>query len=108
MVLPHLSSERKLPMLEDYFVKPGTVDRIRASWIAAEIERYVAWMAEHGYQARNVNSRVPVLVAFGDFAREQVRRRWRCCRDMSRRSWRPGWRRGPACVVTGWRGRHAS
>lgn len=55
-------------MLEDYFVKPATVDRIRASWIAAEIERYVAWMAEHGYQARNVNSRVPLLVAFGDFA----------------------------------------
>lgn len=56
-------------MLEEYFVKPQTVDRIRASWIGAEIERYVAWMSERGYRARNVPHRVPVLVAFGEFAR---------------------------------------
>lgn len=56
-------------MLETYFVKPATVDRIRASWIAPEIERYVDWLAEHGYRARNVHARVPVLVAFGEFAR---------------------------------------
>ena len=31
-------------MLERYFVKPSTVDRIRASWLAPEIERYVEWM----------------------------------------------------------------
>ncbi len=35
--------ERKLSMLERYFVKPSTVDRIRASWIAPAIEQYVAW-----------------------------------------------------------------
>jgi len=29
-------------MLETYFVKPQTVDRIRACWIGAEIERYNA------------------------------------------------------------------
>ena len=28
-------------MLEEYFVRPQTVDRIRASWIAPEVERYV-------------------------------------------------------------------
>lgn len=56
-------------MLEEYFVKPTTVDRIRASWIGPEIERYVAWMAEQGYRGRNVPHRVPVLVAFGEFAR---------------------------------------
>ena len=28
-------------MLERYFVKPVTVDRIRASWIGGPIERYV-------------------------------------------------------------------
>ena len=38
-------------MLESYFVKPQTVDRVRASWIGAEIERYVEWLAEHGYCA---------------------------------------------------------
>lgn len=56
-------------MLEDYFVRPATVDRIRASWIGPEIERYVAWMVERGYRGRNVLHRVPVLVAFGEFAR---------------------------------------
>ena len=55
-------------MLERYFVKPETIDRIRASWIAESIEGYVCWMAEHGYAARNVFRRVPVLVQFGAFA----------------------------------------
>ena len=55
-------------MLECYFIKPGTVDRVRCSWIAPQIERYVDWLAEHGYAARCVHSRVPLLVAFGEFA----------------------------------------
>jgi len=56
-------------MLEKYFVKPQTVDRIRASWIGPEIERYVDWLSEHGYKARSVLHRVPILLAFGEFAR---------------------------------------
>jgi len=56
-------------MLESYFVKPQTVDRIRACWIGAEIERYAGWLAEQGYSTRTVLRRVPVLVAFGEFAR---------------------------------------
>jgi site-specific recombinase XerD len=56
-------------MLEEYFVKPQTVDRIRASWIGPEIERYVDWLSEHGYKPRNVRHRVPLLLAFGQFAR---------------------------------------
>ena len=31
-------------MLERYFLRPKTVDRIRASWIAGPIERYVSWI----------------------------------------------------------------
>jgi integrase/recombinase XerD len=56
-------------MLESYFVKPQTVDRIRACWIGAEIECYAGWPSERGYSARTVLRRVPVLVAFGEFAR---------------------------------------
>jgi integrase/recombinase XerD len=56
-------------MLETYFVKPQTVDRIRACWIGAEIERYAGWLSEQGYSTRTVLRRVPVLVAFGEFAR---------------------------------------
>jgi integrase/recombinase XerD len=55
-------------MLEKYFVKPETVDRVRCSWIAPEIERYVGWLAGRGYAAKCVRARVPLLVAFGEFA----------------------------------------
>jgi len=56
-------------MLEKYFVRPQTVDRIRASWIGPQIEQYVAWLAERGYGTRSVLRRVPLLAAFGEFAR---------------------------------------
>ena len=55
-------------MLETYFVKPETVDHIRGCWIGAEVERYVVWMSEHGYSRRSVWRRVPLVVAFGEFA----------------------------------------
>ena len=58
-------------MLETYFVKPDTVDRVRRSWIGAEIECYVVWMNEHGYSRRCVWRRVPLLMAFGEFARRR-------------------------------------
>ncbi|MHB1552971.1 MAG: tyrosine-type recombinase/integrase [Acidimicrobiales bacterium] len=57
-------------MLERYFVKASTVDRIRASWIASAVEVYVGWLAEHDYSAAVVHSRVPILIRFGDFAHE--------------------------------------
>lgn len=55
-------------MLETYFVKPETVDRVRGCWIGAEIETYVAWMTERGYRPRTILWRVPLLVAFAQFA----------------------------------------
>src|SRR6516225_7773724 len=62
-------------MLERYFVKPATVDRIRASWIGGAIEQYIGWLSEQGYAARNVFRRVPILVQFGAFAAERGARR---------------------------------
>jgi site-specific recombinase XerD len=56
-------------MLEKYFVKPSTIDRIRACWLAPQIERYVEWMYAQGYANRNVFKRVPILCRFADFAR---------------------------------------
>jgi integrase/recombinase XerD len=58
-------------MLEEYFVKPETIDRIRGSWIGAEIETYVMWLAERGYGTKSVWHRVPIVYAFGQFARER-------------------------------------
>lgn len=56
-------------MIESYFVKPSTVDRIRGSWLGPEIERYVDWMASQGYAVRNVYRRVPILCQFAEFAK---------------------------------------
>ena len=54
-------------MLEDYFAKPSTIDRIRAHWLAPQIERYVEWMQMSGYADRTILSRVPYLCYFADF-----------------------------------------
>jgi site-specific recombinase XerD len=58
----------EVAMLERYYIRPDTIDRIRASWIAGAIERYVDWLTEHRYAPRNVFRRVPILRHFGDFA----------------------------------------
>lgn len=58
-------------MLERYFVKPETIDRVRACWIGSEIEIYVVWLSERGYRSRSVCRRVPLLVAFGKFAQQR-------------------------------------
>jgi site-specific recombinase XerD len=62
-------------MLERYFIRPATVDRIRASWLGGAIEQYVTSLANDGYAARNVFRRVPMLVKFGEFARNQGAKR---------------------------------
>ena len=58
-------------MLDQYFKKPQTVDRIRESWLGEPIERYVVWLSDNGYAARNVERRVPILMHFSEFARER-------------------------------------
>ena len=58
-------------MLERYFVKPSTVDRIRGNVAGAYIEHYVDWMHSQGYASRNVLKRVPLLCQFGQFASQR-------------------------------------
>jgi hypothetical protein len=58
-------------MLEQYFIKPSTIDRIRGSWIAVEIETYVGWLVDQGYGAKTIWRRVPIAFAFGEFARKR-------------------------------------
>src|SRR5438128_2232041 len=55
-------------MLEEYFIRPATVDRIRGSWLGDAIQKYVTWLAGHAYSWRCVISRVPLLLRFGEFA----------------------------------------
>ncbi len=57
-------------MFEKYFVRPETADRIRSSWIAGPVERYVTWLSAQRYSQSTVKRRVPTAVAFGDFAKD--------------------------------------
>jgi site-specific recombinase XerD len=54
-------------MLEDYFAKPSTIDRIRTHWLAPQIERYVGWMQTNGYADHSIARRVPYLCQFANF-----------------------------------------
>ncbi|QSO53174.1 hypothetical protein JZ785_04630 [Alicyclobacillus curvatus] len=58
-------------MLERYYVRPDTVDRVKASWIGSSIEQYVEWLSENGYASRTILRRVPLLMEFGEFAKRR-------------------------------------
>lgn len=58
-------------MFEEYFIKPATIDRLRGSWIAAEIEAYLEWLVTQGYRPKTIWRRVLIVFAFGEFARDQ-------------------------------------
>jgi len=58
-------------MLEQYFIKPATIGRIRGSWIAGGIETYLAWLVDQGYSTKSIWRRLPIAFAFGEFARER-------------------------------------
>jgi integrase/recombinase XerD len=58
-------------MLEHYYVKPSTIDRIRDSWLGSQIENYVGWMEANGYTSRTVFRRLPRLFGFAEFAQKR-------------------------------------
>lgn len=59
----------EIVMLDHYYFRPETIDRIRASWRAPAIEQYVTWLAEAHCTDRSVLHRVPVLMSFGEYAK---------------------------------------
>jgi hypothetical protein len=58
-------------MLEHYYAKPSTIDRIRGSWLGSQIENYVGWMEANGYSSRTVFRRMPRLFCFAEFAQRR-------------------------------------
>ena len=56
-------------MLDQYYVRPTTVDRVRRSWIASAIEAYASWLTAQRYRQRSILQRIPIVVAFGEFAK---------------------------------------
>jgi hypothetical protein len=58
-------------MLEDYYVKPSTIDRIRGSWLAPQIESYLEWLEAHGYSRLVVYRHLPLLFHFAEFTEKK-------------------------------------
>ena len=58
-------------MLEHYYVKPSTIDRIRDSWLGSQIDSYAGWMEANGYSSRTVFRRLPRLFCFAEFAQKR-------------------------------------
>jgi len=63
-------------MLEKYYVRPATLDRIRGSWLGPVIEKYVTWLDEHGYSRQVVAARVPTVMHFARFAQSRGATAW--------------------------------
>lgn len=55
-------------MLERYFVRPRTADRIRSLWLGPAIEQYVEWMTQRQAAVQTVKGAVHRLVHFNEFA----------------------------------------
>jgi integrase/recombinase XerD len=58
-------------MLEHYYVKPSTIDRIRDSWLGPQIDSYLEWLEAHGYCRPTILRRVSQLYHFAVFAQKR-------------------------------------
>lgn len=63
-------------MLERYFLRPVTCDRIRARWLGPAIEQYVTWLTERRAAPRHVIRYVATLEHFSEFARARGAATW--------------------------------
>jgi site-specific recombinase XerD len=63
-------------MLEHYYVRPKTADRIRALWLGPAIDRYASWMAERRAAKATVIRNVQALIQLDQFARNRGATTW--------------------------------
>src|ERR1700730_3192801 len=55
-------------MLDHYYLRPKTADRIRALWLGPAIGQYAAWASERGAAKATVTAHLQALVHFDRFA----------------------------------------
>jgi integrase/recombinase XerD len=63
-------------MLESYFVRPQTADKLRALWLGPAIDRYAEWLAARQAAKSTALRDVQVLVEFNRFAEARGIQRW--------------------------------
>jgi integrase/recombinase XerD len=64
-------------MLEHYFDRPATVDRLRALWLGPAIDRYAEWIADRQATKSTALRHVQVIVDFNRFITARGVRDWR-------------------------------
>jgi hypothetical protein len=55
-------------MLDHYYVRPRTADRVRALWLGSPIDQYAAWASERGAAKATVTAHLQTLIHFDRFA----------------------------------------
>lgn len=70
-------------MLEDYFIRPRTVDRIRGLWLGPAIEQYVEWLTQQQAATSTVKAKVQRLIRFNDFALSRGASSWEQLPDIA-------------------------
>ena len=63
-------------MLERYYVRPCTADRIRERWLGPAIDRYVEWLAQRHAAPDTVKRSVRTLIDFDDFTQTRGVTTW--------------------------------
>lgn len=63
-------------MLEHYYLKPESIDRIRHDWLGKPIEQYVSWLHDQQYSPRSIYRRVPTLMHFSEFCQSSGVKAW--------------------------------
>jgi len=63
-------------MLERYYVRPRTVDRIRALWLGPAIDRYMEWLTERQAAVQTVKGAVQRLIHFNRFTQSRGATTW--------------------------------
>ena len=63
-------------MLDHYYLRPKTADRIRALWLGPAIEQYAAWASERGAAKATVAAHLQALIQFDRFAQSHGATTW--------------------------------
>ncbi len=63
-------------MLERYYSKPRTLDRIRALWLGPAIDQYVNWLTDRQAARVTVIRSVQILIRFNQYARSCEASTW--------------------------------
>lgn len=63
-------------MLERYFVRPQTADRIRGLWLGPALTRYAEWITERCAAKDTGQRSLQALIHFSDFAQARGATAW--------------------------------